>query len=170
MTRTAIVHSTAAAALLFIAASAGAQNAPPPPRREVRDSVVLLRPPSASPRVATPLRGALRPAAEAAVVMPVLPMPAASPPPPAPLPMTVVAVQPEPMVSAAPPPPSATRTSTVASVAVTPEQVAPAGAIARCKDGTFLTGGVPDQACADKGGLSVVFTPPRPIPARATRQ
>ena len=168
MTRTAIVHCAAAAALLFVAVSAGAQSAPRPPRREAPDSVVLLRPSPAAPPVATLLRGALRPAAEAPVIMPVLPMPAASPPPPAPVSATIVAVQPEPMPSVAPPP-FATTMSAVASATVTPDQLPPAGATARCKDGTFLSGGAPDQGCAGKGGLSIVLTPPRQIPVRAAR-
>ena len=167
MTRGSILGITVAlAAVALASAPLQAQTPRPgPASRAVPDSQVLLRPQAAPPLVTLlrAQRGTQQ--RQAPVVVPVIPMSAASPPPPAPVAATVINVTP---VEVPRPVPTAAPTSLAAAASMTPvpDALPPAGAIARCKDGTYLTGGTPATDCANNGGLAVAFLKPRVPPAK----
>lgn len=133
---------------LTILPAPAAAPAPPRPRRFAGSArqlpptaAVILPPTSGSPRPDSAVRSALMAAAEI----------------------------PPPLTRPAPPPRSMRVEERALQSVVTMSQEEPAGATGRCKDGTFLTGAVTEERCADKGGLAVRLpergsAPPRPQP------
>lgn len=157
-------------ALLSVAMPASAQGrVPPPPRPTQRDTVgappreVRVAPAAVTARVSAvqqravpvePLRQLVRataPLVPAASVVPVDSVPATPP-------AIERASPPAAMAALAASPAAAVRSVQQATSAM------PAGATGRCKDGSYLTSAASESACSSRGGLAVMFPPPRVAP------
>ena len=160
--RALIMGGGAVLSLVLANVTATAQAAPPGPRRP--PAVVRVDTTEAGPRYAPrvpPPRG--RPAGEKAALQPAtpvehLPRTSVSAPPDTLRPLLARTVAPPPLAAEPAPanePVPAARAA-LSRVAI-PDAPRPVGATGQCKDGTYLTGGSAN-ACADRGGLAVMFT------------
>jgi len=154
----------------------GAQGGPQAARAP-RDSQPALRAPkspSPPPSAVAPRQGAVRQPGPTSADTGLKLMKRVSAPVdsvrPAPAPVTALDPLRAPRIQAPPPAPAANATAKVTTTraSVTSDQP-PAGATARCKDGTFLTTPADDNTCSDHGGLVVRFPqrqapPQRPKP------
>lgn len=169
--RRAVRRAALATCALGVTAVAGAQSAPPkpatdtagpplrvmkapatpPPRSNARAAATL------APTNAEPLRAMQRVGTPVDSARPKAPAPVALDPSRAPA-KTVIA------------PPSATTAAAqpAARAALTVADTPPAGATARCKDGTYVTRAVDANTCGANGGIAVRF--PQPSQTTAPRR
>lgn len=163
-----------ALAICGIGSSLHAQAAPPAPKR---DSVRVLPAPYTPPPPPAPARTAVSQRAvrstEAA--------PTAVPAPPARVGVPVDSARPAARSvraqtapegttkNAPPPPPTPRRTAQVVAEPVSVDGPPPAGATARCKDGTYLFTTANEHSCDNRGGLVVLITP-KPAPPTPPRR
>ena len=160
--RAVILGGGAALSLVLATVTATAQAAPPGPGRPPAVAQVDTTEPGPryAPRVPPP-RGRLtgeKAALQPATPVEHLPRTAVSAPPDTLRPLLARTVAPpllaaEPASSADPVLAAPASSSRIAI----PDAPRPAGATGQCKDGTYLMGGSA-TACADRGGLAVMFT------------
>ncbi|MFA6165658.1 MAG: DUF3761 domain-containing protein [Gemmatimonadaceae bacterium] len=171
------VHLALLTAALVASAEATAQSAPPPPRRDSAPAL-LPPPPVARPEAVTPRT---RPAAivapsvdETARRAPVEPLPASAAVESV-RPALTSTQQPQSVREAPrvdPPPPTPVNRASVqraAEAPPAPDGPPPAGATARCKDGTYLFTPTTQESCSDRGGLAVILAS-RPVPPTPPRR
>lgn len=163
--------ATLIALALTPAGSLAAQGVPPAARAP-RDTQPVLRAPvapSRPPSSVAPLAPVR--AAQVRAITDSAPRPPKSPgmpvdsARPAPAPLNALDPGRAPPEQPAPPAPTVRRAVIVEQRTAVPSDVPPAGATARCKDGTFLLSRVDENTCTGNGGLAVVF-PEHQVPKR----
>lgn len=163
-----VVRLASLGAVTVLCASAlRAQAGPPLAKQDTQPALRKPQPGSPPPSTVAPSRGRRR--ATAADSVPVTPMKRVSAPPDSVRPAPAAAApldsarmpRTQPMVR-----PGARQDAAAAPSASTASDQPPAGAKARCKDGTFVMAPVDDATCRTNGGIAVRFPDASVAPRR----